>query len=52
MTTSREIRLKTRPVGLPTAANFDLVSVDLSAQLYNSVNDVSITRIMLSYVAR
>ena len=26
--------------------------VDLSAQLYNSVNDVSITRIMLSYVAR
>ncbi len=31
MTTSREIRLKTRPVGLPTAANFDLVSVDLSA---------------------
>ena len=31
MTTSREIRLKSRPVGLPTAANFELVSVDLSA---------------------
>ena len=30
MTTSREIRLKSRPVGLPTAANFELVSVDLS----------------------
>ncbi|WP_340644306.1 NADP-dependent oxidoreductase [Phenylobacterium sp.] len=31
MTTSREIRLKTRPVGLPTAANFEVVSVDLAA---------------------
>ena len=31
MTTSREIRLKSRPVGLPTAANFDLVTVDLPA---------------------
>ena len=31
MTTSREIRLKSRPIGLPTADNFDLVSVDLPA---------------------
>jgi len=31
MTTSREIRLKSRPVGLPTADNFELVSVDLPA---------------------
>jgi hypothetical protein len=29
MTTSREIRLKSRPVGLPTADNFELASVDL-----------------------
>jgi NADPH-dependent curcumin reductase CurA len=29
MTQSREIRLKSRPVGLPTAANFELASVDL-----------------------
>ncbi len=31
MTTSREIRLKSRPVGLPTADNFELASVDLPA---------------------
>ncbi|HEX5378079.1 MAG TPA: NADP-dependent oxidoreductase [Phenylobacterium sp.] len=31
MTTSREIRLKSRPVGLPTATNFELASVDLPA---------------------
>src|SRR5689334_2953921 len=31
MTTVREIRLKSRPVGLPTAANFELASVDLPA---------------------
>ena len=31
MTTSREIRLKSRPVGLPTAANFELASVDVPA---------------------
>ncbi len=31
MTTSREIRLKSRPNGLPTADNFDLVSVELPA---------------------
>ena len=31
MTTSREIRLKSRPNGLPTAENFDLVSIDLPA---------------------
>jgi len=30
MTTSREIRLKSRPVGTPTAANFELVKVDLA----------------------
>ena len=29
MTTSREIRLKSRPVGEPTAANFELASVTL-----------------------
>ena len=29
MTTSREIRLKSRPLGLPTPANFELASVDL-----------------------
>ena len=29
MTVSREIRLKSRPVGSPTADNFDLVSVTL-----------------------
>ncbi len=29
MTTSREIRLKSRPSGTPTADNFELVSVDL-----------------------
>ncbi|HEY5290416.1 MAG TPA: NADP-dependent oxidoreductase [Caulobacteraceae bacterium] len=29
MTTSREIRLKSRPVGEPTAANFELASVNL-----------------------
>jgi NADPH-dependent curcumin reductase CurA len=29
MTTSREIRLKSRPVGTPTAANFELASVEL-----------------------
>ena len=31
MTTVREIRLKSRPVGMPTAANFELASVDLAA---------------------
>ncbi|MGA2953668.1 MAG: NADP-dependent oxidoreductase, partial [Caulobacteraceae bacterium] len=29
MTTSREIRLKSRPVGEPTAANFELATVTL-----------------------
>jgi hypothetical protein len=29
MTTSREIRLKSRPAGMPTAANFELASVEL-----------------------
>ena len=29
MTTSREVRLKSRPVGMPTAANFEVASVDL-----------------------
>jgi len=29
MTTSREIRLKSRPVGVPTADNFELASVEL-----------------------
>ena len=29
MVTSREIRLKSRPVGTPTAANFELASVEL-----------------------
>ncbi|HZZ35345.1 MAG TPA: NADP-dependent oxidoreductase [Caulobacteraceae bacterium] len=29
MTTSREVRLKSRPVGLPTAANFEVASVEL-----------------------
>jgi NADPH-dependent curcumin reductase CurA len=31
MTTVREIHLKSRPTGLPTAANFELASVDLPA---------------------
>ena len=31
MTTSREIRLKSRPKGLPTAENFDLATVELPA---------------------
>ena len=31
MTTVREIRLKSRPSGLPTAANFEMASVDLAA---------------------
>jgi hypothetical protein len=30
MTTSREIRLKSRPVGMPQADNFDLATVELS----------------------
>ncbi|PXA77111.1 NADP-dependent oxidoreductase [Caulobacter sp. D4A] len=30
MTTSREIRLKSRPVGVPTAENFELASVELA----------------------
>jgi NADPH-dependent curcumin reductase CurA len=30
MTTTREIRLKSRPVGMPTHDNFELVSVDLA----------------------
>ena len=29
MTTSREVRLKSRPVGLPTAANFEVASTNL-----------------------
>lgn len=31
MTAAREIRLKSRPVGLPTADNFEMASVDLAA---------------------
>jgi NADPH-dependent curcumin reductase CurA len=31
MTTSREIRLKSRPVGMPKAENFELASVELGA---------------------
>ena len=31
MTTSKEVRLKSRPVGEPTAANFEVASVDLPA---------------------
>ncbi|MBI1407834.1 MAG: zinc-binding dehydrogenase [Caulobacter sp.] len=31
MTTSREVRLKSRPEGLPTAANFEIATVDLPA---------------------
>jgi NADPH-dependent curcumin reductase CurA len=31
MTTSREVRLKSRPEGLPTAANFEVASVELPA---------------------
>jgi len=31
MTTSREVRLKSRPVGVPTAANFEVASVTLPA---------------------
>ena len=31
MTTSREIRLKSRPVGTPTADNFELATVELPA---------------------
>ena len=31
MTTSREIRLKSRPVGLPGADNFELATVELAA---------------------
>ncbi len=31
MTTSREIRLKSRPVGLPSADNFELATVELAA---------------------
>ena len=31
MTVSREIRLKSRPVGLPTADNFELATVTLPA---------------------
>jgi len=31
MTTSREIRLKNRPVGVPTAADFELATVDVAA---------------------
>ena len=31
MTTAREVRLKSRPVGLPTPANFEIVSVELAA---------------------
>ena len=37
MTTSREIRLKSRPVGLPTADNFELATVELAAQTCSSV---------------
>lgn len=31
MTVSREIRLKTRPVGVPTHADFELATVELAA---------------------
>src|SRR4051812_2756526 len=31
MTTSREIRLKSRPVGMPKASDFDLATVELVA---------------------
>ncbi|WP_374569910.1 NADP-dependent oxidoreductase [Phenylobacterium sp.] len=31
MTTSREIRLKSRPVGVPTADNFEMATVELAA---------------------
>eukprot|EP01035_Chromulina_nebulosa_P061624 gene61624-biopygen44769 len=31
MTVSREIRLKSRPVGVPTADNFELATVELPA---------------------
>lgn len=31
MTTSREVRLKSRPEGMPTAANFEVASVELPA---------------------
>src|SRR3954464_14549455 len=31
MTASREIRLKSRPVGMPAAANFELATVNLPA---------------------
>ena len=31
MTTSREVRLKSRPVGVPTAANFEVAEVTLPA---------------------
>ena len=31
MTQSREIRLKSRPEGTPSAANFELASVELAA---------------------
>ena len=31
MTTSREIRLRSRPQGLPNAANFELATVELAA---------------------
>jgi NADPH-dependent curcumin reductase CurA len=31
MTTSREVRLKQRPIGLPTAADFDLATVEVAA---------------------
>jgi len=31
MTTSREVRLKQRPVGLPTAADFDLATVEVGS---------------------
>ena len=37
MTTSREIRLKSRPVGVPTADNFELATVELAAPALGEV---------------
>ena len=37
MTTSREVRLKSRPTGLPNAQNFELVAVDVPAPVAGQV---------------
>ena len=34
MSTSREIRLKSRPVGLPKASDFELATVELPAPVH------------------